>query len=94
MFASCLGDHTPESTLSGAGGKVFYSVTGTAKSKGCVKVVDAASTAQPVSIARKGLGEGTRKATLDTMKANTTWAANTIVAPTGSFTCEPRPHSR
>ena len=34
MFSSCLGDRTPESTLSGAGEKVFYSVTATAQIQG------------------------------------------------------------
>ena len=64
IFASCLGDHTPESSLSGAGEKVFYSVTATAKSRVCMKLVNAASTAQPVTISLKGLGDGTHKATL------------------------------
>jgi len=81
MFSSCLGDHTPESSLSGASEKVFYSVTATAKSKVCMKLVNAASTAQAVTISLKGLGDGTRKATLDTLKASTTWATNTIAAP-------------
>jgi alpha-L-arabinofuranosidase len=81
MFSSCLGDHTLESNVSEAGDKFFYSVTATAKSKVCMKLVNAASTAQPVAITLKGLGDGTRKATLDTLKANTTWATNTIAAP-------------
>ena len=46
-----------------------------------MKLVNAASTAQAVTISLKGLGEATRKATLDTLKANTTWATNTIAAP-------------
>jgi alpha-N-arabinofuranosidase len=81
MFASCLGDHTAESSISGAGEKFFYSVTATAKSKVCMKLVNAASTAQPVTITWKGLGDATRRARLDTLKANTTWATNTIAAP-------------
>jgi alpha-N-arabinofuranosidase len=81
MFASCLGDHTPESNLSGAGDKFFYSVTATAKSKVCMKLVNATSNTQPVTIALKGLGDGNHKATLATLKANTTWATNTIAAP-------------
>jgi alpha-N-arabinofuranosidase len=81
MFASCLGDHTPESSLSGAGDKFFYSVTATARSKVCMKLVNAASVAQPLAITLKGLGDGTRKARLETLKANATWATNTIAAP-------------
>lgn len=81
MFSSCLGDHTPESNLSGAADKIFYSVTATTGSKVCLKLVNAASTAQPVAITFKGLGEGTRKATLETLKAGTPWATNTISAP-------------
>jgi alpha-N-arabinofuranosidase len=81
MFASCLGDHTAESSISGAGEKFFYSVTATAKSKVCMKLVNAASTAQPVTITLRGLGNATRRARLDTLKANTTWATNTIAAP-------------
>lgn len=81
MFSSCLGDHTPESSVSGAGERFFYSVTAAARSKVCVKLVNGASTAQPVAITLEGLGEGTRKATLDTLKANSTWATNTIAAP-------------
>ena len=81
MFASCLGDHTPESSLSGAGEKIFYSASTASGSKVCLKLVNAASTAQPVAITFKGLGEGTRKATLDTLKASTPWATNTIAAP-------------
>jgi alpha-N-arabinofuranosidase len=46
-----------------------------------MKFVNAASTAQPVSIALEGLGDGSHRATLDTLKANTTWATNTIAAP-------------
>ena len=81
MFASCLGDHVPESGLSGAGDKFFYSVTSSAKSKACIKLVNAASTPQPVSLTLTGLGNGTRTARVQTLRANTTWATNTITAP-------------
>ena len=49
MFASCLGDHIASSDLSGAGDKFFVSATSTAKSKACVKLVNAASTPQAVN---------------------------------------------
>ena len=50
MFSSCLGDHTVESSVSGAGDKFFYSATASANSKVCVKLVNAASTDQPITI--------------------------------------------
>jgi alpha-N-arabinofuranosidase len=81
MFSSCLGDHTVESSLSGAGDKFFYSVTASANSKVCVKLVNAASSDQPVTITLSGLGSGTHAALLDTLKGNTTWATNTITHP-------------
>ena len=81
MFASCLGDQTMESELAGAGEKFFYSVTASRNSKVCMKIVNAASTLQPVTITLSGLGAGTRSALLDTLKANTIWATNTITNP-------------
>ena len=41
MFASCLGDHTLNSSVSGAGDKFFYSVT-SSPDKVCLKLVNAA----------------------------------------------------
>lgn len=81
MFSSCLGDHTVESSVSGAGDRFFYSVTASANAKVCVKLVNAASTDQPVTIKLSGLGRGTHAALLDTLKANTIWATNTITHP-------------
>ena len=81
MFSSCLGDHTVESTVSGTGDKFFYSVTASANSKVCVKLVNASSTQQAVTITLSGLGSGTHTALLDTLKANSTWATNTISHP-------------
>ncbi len=82
MFGSCLGDHTMESNVSGAGERFFYSVTATRGSKACVKLVNAASTAQSIDITLSGLGAGNHAAVLDTLKGNTTWATNTIANPT------------
>jgi alpha-L-arabinofuranosidase len=81
MFSSCLGDQTVESNLAGTGDKFFYSATATKGSKVCLKLVNAASTAQPVTITLGGLGAGAHAARLDTLKANTTWATNTIANP-------------
>ena len=81
MLSSCLGDHTVASTVTGAGEKFFYSVTASKGAKACVKLVNAASTAQPVTLTLSGLGAGNHTAQLDTLKANTTWATNTITNP-------------
>jgi alpha-N-arabinofuranosidase len=80
MFASCLGDHTLDSSVSGTGDRFFYSVTAS-PNKLCLKLVNASSTDQPVSIALKGLGTSAHVARIDTMKANTTWATNSITHP-------------
>ena len=81
MFNSCLGDHIVSSDLSGAGDKFFYSVTRSAKSKVCMKLVNGSSNAQPVAITLDGLGSGPHPARIETLKANTTWATNTIQHP-------------
>ena len=86
MFAGCLGDHIADATLTGAGDKVFFAATSTAKSKACLKLVNASSTAQTLSIQLKGLGAGAHAAQVETLRANTTWATNSITEPTGSGT--------
>jgi alpha-L-arabinofuranosidase len=88
MFSSCLGDHTPESSVSGAGEKFFYSATASS-GKLCVKLVNAASVSQPIAINLNGLGNAAHTARVETLKANTTWATNSItdpkrIAPVGS----------
>jgi alpha-N-arabinofuranosidase len=80
MFSSCLGDHTVNASAAGAGDKFFYSVTA-ATGKLCVKLVNASSAPQTVNIALNGAGAGTHAAHLQTMKANTPWATNTIAQP-------------
>jgi alpha-N-arabinofuranosidase len=80
MYASCLGDHTLNSSVSGANDRFFYSVT-VSPGKLCMKLVNAGSTEQPLRIALNGLGGGTHTARIDTLKANTTWATNTITHP-------------
>jgi len=81
MFASCVGDHTPNSSLIGAGEKFFFSAT-TAPGKVCVKLVNASSTPQPVTLNLNGIGSGAHAARVQTLHANTTWATNTIKNPT------------
>jgi len=80
MFAGCLGDHTLESSVTGAGDKFFYSVTST-PGKVCLKLVNANSAPQQLGISLKGLGAGAHATRLETLKANTIWATNTITHP-------------
>ena len=80
MFASCLGEQTLNSSLSGAGERFFYSITKSAD-KLCLKLVNASSAEQPVSILLNGAGKGRHAARIDTLKANTVWATNTIRDP-------------
>ena len=80
MFSSCLGDHTVNSSLSGGGEKFFYSATASAN-KACMKLVNASSTGQPVTIVLNGLGAAPRTARVQTLSANTTWATNSISDP-------------
>lgn len=80
MFASCLGDHTLDSSVSGTGDRFFYSVTAS-PNKLCLKLVNATSTELPLDIALSGLGASTHTGRIDTLKANTTWATNTIAHP-------------
>jgi alpha-N-arabinofuranosidase len=77
MFASCVGDHTVNSSLTGTGEKFFYSAT-TSPRKACLKVVNGASTPQPANITLRGLGASAHIARVSTLHANTTWATNTI----------------
>jgi alpha-L-arabinofuranosidase len=80
MFASCVGDHTVDASLTGGGGKLFFSAT-TAPGKACLKLVNASSNAQPVTLNLKGLGAGAHTAKVQTMHATTTSATNTIKDP-------------
>ena len=80
MFASCVGDHTLESSVSGIGERFFYSVTASS-GRVCLKLVNAASTEQPLAITLHGIGGGTHMADISTLHANTTWATNTINDP-------------
>jgi alpha-N-arabinofuranosidase len=81
MFASCLGDHTPTSSLGGAGERFFYSATAS-PNKLCLKLVNASSAEQPVAITLQGVGAASHTARVSTLRANTIWATNTIQAPT------------
>lgn len=82
MFASYLGDHTLDASLTGAGPKFFYSVTRSAAKKQIyLKLVNAASTPQLVDIDLKGAGiDSTAK--LVNLSAKDTQATNSINNPT------------
>jgi alpha-L-arabinofuranosidase len=80
MFSSCLGEHTVNSSLSGAGERFFYSVTAS-PNKLCMKLVNAGSTEQTLNLTLNGLGASNRTARIQTLKANATWATNTIKQP-------------
>ncbi len=80
MFASCLGDHTVNSDLAGAGDRFFHSVTAS-PDKVCMKLVNASSAEQTLNLALNGLGANSRTARIQTLKASTRWATNTITHP-------------
>ena len=82
MFASCMGNQIPSSDAAGAGDKFFYSATVTGKTKACVKLVNAASTPQAVTVMLNGAGSGTHSAQVETLRASTIWATNSITEPT------------
>ena len=78
MFASCLGDHTVNSSVADASEKFFYSATASTN-KLCLKLVNASSVEQPLTITLSGTGAGTARTS--TLHANSTWATNTIQEP-------------
>lgn len=81
MFASCLGDHTLESSMTGAGDRIFYSITASqAAHKACLKIVNASSTQQPIHISFDGIGNSV-PVRIETLKADSTQATNTITEP-------------
>ena len=80
MFASCLGDHTMSSSLTGVGERFFYSATAS-PNRLCLKLVNAASTEQAVALTLRGLGTAAHTAHVSTLHAKTVWATNTIQDP-------------
>jgi alpha-N-arabinofuranosidase len=84
MFSSHLGTEVVPAALANAPPRVFASATrDEATHKLFVKVVNATSTAQPLSIDLAGAGKVERNATLITMSGKTPGATNTIAAPNG-----------
>ena len=83
MFAGSLGTEVPESTITGEGKRLFYSVTRTPESgKLYLKLVNANSTPQPVNIQLEGAANVAGNASITTLRGNTLAATNTITDPT------------
>jgi alpha-L-arabinofuranosidase len=81
MFGSYLGDHKLASTVSEAGEKFFYSITGSAaKKKLYLKLVNASSEPQTVDLNIDG-AKLADKAKLVTLSAGSTQATNSIDQP-------------
>ena len=82
LFASHLGDQVPESSLTGAGPRVAYSVTHQqASGKVFIKVVNGSPTAQPLEIDLSGIGSMTGPAKLWRLHALSPADTNTITDP-------------
>jgi alpha-N-arabinofuranosidase len=79
MFGSSLGDSSPKSSVTDAGERFFYSVT-KSKTKLYVKLVNASSVVQPLSIEVKGL-TGSHTAKTTTLHAASFEATNSITEP-------------
>ncbi len=81
LFGAHLGDGTPKSTISGAGVRFFYSVTTDSKQHVLhVKLVNASTQAQPLSITLEGaVAAGT--ATTESLHGASYAATNSITKP-------------
>ena len=83
MFAEYLGNSVPQSSLSGAGERFFYSVTDdTSKGVVYLKLVNASSDPQPVSVALDGAPHIAGRGTLVTLSGTNPAETNTISNPT------------
>jgi len=86
MFSNHLGDEIVESTISGNGPRLFYSVTRDSKSgKLFLKIVNASSDGQEIEINLPGAGKVKRDATLRTLHATTNEETNSITEPEKIF---------
>lgn len=83
MFGQYLGTSVPQSSVSGAGERFFYSVTNdAAKSAVYLKLVNASSDPQPLTIALEGAPHIAKQGTLVTLSGTNTTETNTINNPT------------
>ena len=81
LFAGHLGTGTPKSMLTGANPRFFFSATTGGKDDMLhLKLVNASSTAQPLTVDLAGI-TGTKSATISSLHAATYEATNTIDAP-------------
>jgi alpha-L-arabinofuranosidase len=80
LFAARIGDTVPESSLTGAGPRVAYSVT-TKAGKVYLKIVNGVPTAQEVEIKLSGVGAITGPAKLTRLHALSPVDTNTITDP-------------
>lgn len=83
MFAEYLGTEVPVSSLAGAGERFFYSVTrDLSKNALYLKLVNASSTPQSLTISLAGAGTIAKTATLISLTGKDLAATNTISSPT------------
>ena len=83
MFGEYLGTEVPTSSVTGGGERFFYSVTrDPAKGKVYLKLVNAASVAQPVEVNLAGAGNLSSEGTLISLSGTNDQETNTISAPT------------
>ena len=83
MFAEYLGTEVPATTVTGGGTRFFTSITrDRAKGRTYVKLVNASSEAQPVTLDLAGVGTVEREATLVTLSGTNPAETNTLTAPT------------
>ena len=82
MFAEYLGTEVPATTVSGGGSRFFTSVTrNPATGMTFVKLVNASSEPQPVTLELAGAGKIDREATLVTLSGTNPAETNSITAP-------------
>jgi len=83
LFGTHLGTEVVASTLSNAGTRIYASVTRDEKQRKLfIKVVNASSDVQPLSIALDGMSTTVKQATLVTLSGKTPDATNSITNPT------------
>jgi alpha-N-arabinofuranosidase len=82
LFAQYLGTEVPASTLTGAGSRLFYSITRSpAKGEAYLKLVNATSVPQPLAITLSGATVA-KSATVETLTGHTLAETNTLSTPT------------
>ncbi len=80
MFGGKIGDITPQSEITGAQERFFYSVT-KGDGKLYVKLVNASNLPQPLTVELKGLSAGSHVAKVTSLHAGSFQATNSIMDP-------------